>query len=274
VLRTRIIVGLLLLPIGVIATLIGGIPFYALVSVVLSLTAWEYVTMFRAGGYAPAGVLIVLGVLALAAGRVWDDFQSAPVLLSVLVLAALVYHIIAYERGVEKAGTDYGITLAGILYIGWIGAYLISIRKLPAGEWWLLLALPIIWGADVGAYFVGSRLGRHKLSARISPRKTWEGYLGGIVFGVLMGGLLGFLYEHLAAPGSQITLTNGLVLGLVLASTSVFGDLGESLFKRQVGLKDSGSLLPGHGGVFDRIDSWLWGGVIGFYMIMTFLWIG
>jgi phosphatidate cytidylyltransferase len=273
-LKTRIVVGLLLLPIGVSATLVGGFPYYMLVTFVLVLAAWEYVTLFKAGGYAPAGLLVIVGVLAFSLSRVWNDFSGAPVLLSALVLLALVYHLLAYERGVEKAGTDYGITLAGILHLGWIGAYLISIRKLPFGEWWLLLALPVIWSADVGAYFVGSRLGKHKLSPRVSPRKTWEGYIGGVVTGIVTGGLLGFLYQGFAAPGSQINVQTGLVLGLVLASTSIFGDLGESMFKRQVGLKDSGTLLPGHGGVFDRIDSWLWGGVIGFYIIQIFIWLG
>lgn len=272
-LKTRAIVTLILLPIGVAAILVGGFPFYALIALFLALAAWEYVTLFRAGGYAPAGVLVILGVLAFVFARIWNGFESTHLVLSSLVLLAMVYHLFAYERGAEQAGTDYGITLAGILYLGWIGSYLVSLRDLPFGEWWFLLALPAIWGADSGAYFVGRRFGRHKLCRRISPNKTWEGYIGGIVFGTLLGALLGFFYQNYAAQGSAITAWSGLALGFVLSSTSVFGDLGESMFKRQFGIKDSGTLLPGHGGIFDRIDSWLWGGVIGFYLILILTWI-
>jgi phosphatidate cytidylyltransferase len=273
-LKTRVLVSLLLLPIGIAAVIIGGFPYYLLIAFVLALAAWEYVTLFRSGGYRPAGVFVIFGVLMLAAGRSWNDFASAPALLSFLVLAGLVYHIYEFERGCDRSGTDYGVTVAGIMYLGWIGAYLISIRKLPDGEWWLLLVLPSIWAADAGAYFIGRRFGKHRLSPRISPKKTWEGYLGGILFGTLMGALLGYLYQTFAAPDSHITLSGGLAMGFVLSVVTVLGDLGESLFKRQVGAKDSGKLLPGHGGVFDRIDSWLWGGAVGFYIIQVLLQIG
>jgi phosphatidate cytidylyltransferase len=273
-LRTRILVSLLLLPVGIAAVVIGGFPYYLLIAFVLALAAWEYVILFRSGGFQPAGGFVIFGVLALAVGRAWNDFESAPPLLSFLILAAMVAHLAAFERGAERSGTDYGITLGGILYLGWIGAYLISMRKLPYGEWWLLLVLPAIWAADSGAYFAGRTFGRHRMSPRTSPKKTWEGFVGGVVFATLFGGLLGHLYQTYAVPGSEITLASGLALGLILSLTSVFGDLGESMFKRQVGVKDSGNLLPGHGGVFDRIDSWLWGGVVGFYVIQVLLHLG
>jgi phosphatidate cytidylyltransferase len=273
-LRTRILVSLLLLPVGIAAVVIGGFPYYLLIAFVLALAAWEYVILFRSGGFQPAGGFVIFGVLALAVGRAWNDFESAPPLLSFLILAAMVAHLAAFERGAERSGTDYGITLGGILYLGWIGAYLISMRKLPYGEWWLLLVLPAIWAADSGAYFAGRTFGRHRMSPRTSPKKTWEGFVGGVLFATLFGGLLGHLYQTYAVPGSEITLASGLALGLILSLTSVFGDLGESMFKRQVGVKDSGNLLPGHGGVFDRIDSWLWGGVVGFYVIQVLLHLG
>ena len=131
----------------------------------------------------------------------------------------------------------------------------------------MLLALPIVWLVDAGAYLVGTRLGRHKLAPRLSPHKTWEGYFGGVIFGVLGGTILGGLIFVLNGSATAINPLRGAMLGLVLAVLTPLGDLGESLIKRQVGAKDSGDLLPGHGGVFDRIDSWLWAGVLGFYFI-------
>jgi phosphatidate cytidylyltransferase len=119
---------------------------------------------------------------------------------------------------------------------------------------------------------VGSRIGRHKMTKRLSPKKSWEGYFGGVVAGVLGGAALAALIQTLAAPGGSITWERGGWLGLALAVLTTLGDLGESMMKRQVGVKDSGDLLPGHGGVFDRIDSWLWAGVIGYYLI-TWLWL-
>ena len=269
-LKTRFLVAALLLPIGLAAIYFGGFPYYALVSFFLVIAAYEYVRMFRAGGLRPAGVLVMGGVLLFVFGRIFYDFDNAPLMLTAVLLASIVYHLFAFERGCQQSGTDYGVTLAGILYLGWIGAYLISLRKLPLGEWWMLLVLPSIWMVDSGAYLVGSRFGRHKLSPRLSPRKTWEGYFGGVVAGILGGALLAAVWQSLVAPGSLITLERGAVLGLALGLLTIFGDLGESMFKRQFGLKDSGNILPGHGGAFDRIDSWLWGGVIGYYVIVFF----
>ncbi len=91
----------------------------------------------------------------------------------------MTYHLVAYERGRDQAGSDFAITLSGILYLGWIGAYLISLRQLPEGEWWLLVILPAVWLADMGAYFVGSRFGKHKLSPQAEPEEDLGGLPGG-----------------------------------------------------------------------------------------------
>jgi phosphatidate cytidylyltransferase len=155
--------------------------------------------------------------------------------------------------------------LSGIFYIGWLGAYLISLRELPDGLWWILLVLPSVWLADSGAYFVGRAMGKRKFSPRLSPKKTWEGYIGGVIIGALGSILLAFIITMIK-PGVMTPLQGGM-MGLILALVTPLGDLGESMVKRQFGIKDSSNIIPGHGGVFDRIDSWLWAGVIGFYVI-------
>lgn len=270
-LKQRVLVSAVLLPAGLVFIIVGGWFYNAFILLILALGAWEYVRLFRAGGLRPASILVVGGVLALALARGIDGFQSAPWLLSLLILLSMADHLVAYERGRDQAGTDFAVTLGGMLYLGWIGAYFISLRSLPGGLWWLLLVLPSVWLADSGAYFIGSRFGRHKLSPRLSPKKSWEGYLGGILTGVLGGVLFAWLWQTFSGPGTGISVPRGALVGLVMGIFPTLGDLGESMIKRQVGVKDSSNLLPGHGGAFDRIDSWLWAVVIGYYMIV-WLW--
>ncbi|MGE5123506.1 MAG: phosphatidate cytidylyltransferase [Acidobacteriaceae bacterium] len=267
----RLLVAIVLLPLGLAAIVAGGWFLTALVGLFMGLAAWEYVTLFRAGGYKPARVLVVGGTLLLLVGRNINGFESAPWLISLLILLSMTYHLVAYERGRDQAGTDFGITLGGMLYIGWFGAYFISLRNLPEGKWWILVVLPAVWFADSGAYFIGKRFGRHLLSPRLSPKKTWEGYLGGILVGVALTALFAFLWRSGAGPDSSITPLRGALVGLVMGVFPTLGDLGESMIKRQMGVKDSGNILPGHGGAFDRVDSWLWAVVIGYYMIV-WLW--
>ncbi len=131
----------------------------------------------------------------------------------------------------------------------------------------MLLTLPAVWLADSGAYFIGKRFGRTPFSPRLSPKKTWEGYLAGVVVGILGTTLLAALWRSGAGPDTLITPWRGALLGGILAVITPLGDLGESMIKRQVGVKDSSNLLPGHGGAFDRIDSWLWAAPLGYYII-------
>lgn len=267
----RLLVTIILLPVGMAAILAGGWYLTALVAVFMCLAAWEYVELFRAGGLRPTGVLVIGGTLILLLGRNFNGFDSAAWMISLVILLSMTYHLVAYERGRDQAGSDFAVTVAGIFYIGWFGAYFISLRNLPEGKWWILIVLPAVWFADAGAYFIGKRFGRHKLSPRLSPNKTWEGYLGGIIAGVLLTALFAAIWRVGAGPNSAITPLRGALVGLVMGIFPTLGDLGESMIKRQMGVKDSGNLLPGHGGAFDRIDSWLWAVVLGYYMIL-WLW--
>jgi phosphatidate cytidylyltransferase len=128
------------------------------------------------------------------------------------------------------------------------------LREQPLGQWLVFLLFLLIWAADVGAYFSGSLLGRHKLAPRISPNKTWEGVAGGIVLATAAAFLLTSLVDGLAAAPAAL-----LLLSVITTLASVGGDLFVSIHKRTVGIKDTGSLFPGHGGVLDRYDSLLAG---------------
>ena len=267
----RLWVAIILLPVGMAAILAGGWYLTALVAIFMCMAAWEYSNLFRSGGLQPANVLVVAGTLLLLIGRNLTGFNSAGWMISLIILIGMTYHLVAYERGRDQAATDFAVTLAGIFYIGWFGAYFISLRNLPEGKWWILVVLPSVWFADTAAYFIGKRYGRHLLCPRLSPKKTWEGYLGGIVVGILLTTLFAALWRVGAGPQSAITPLRGTLVGLVMGILPTLGDLGESMIKRQMGKKDSGNMLPGHGGAFDRIDSWLWAVVLGYYMVL-WLW--
>jgi phosphatidate cytidylyltransferase len=267
----RLIVAIVLVPTGVLLIYEGGVIFTAFIGILLALAAWEFGKLFRTVGLKPAHFLVIGGGLSLFIGRAINGFESAPVIITVLLLTCMVYHLVQYERGYLQAGTDFAISLVGAIYIGWLGAYFISLRQLPDGLWWMLLVLPAVWLADTGAYSIGRAFGRHPFSRRLSPKKTWEGYFGGILFGTLGGALLAWLWSLALEPGSSMNPWSGAFIGFILAVLTPLGDLGESMFKRQAGVKDSSNLIPGHGGAFDRIDSWLWAAPIGYYVILYFL---
>jgi phosphatidate cytidylyltransferase len=263
----RVLVAAILLPLGLIVIYYGGWLYTAVIALILCGAAYEYIQLFRHAGLRPAAFLIIPFTALIVLSQKWNGFANSPWIISLFVLSSMTYHLLAFERGREQAGTDFGITLGGGLYIGWIGAYLVALRNLPEGLWWVMLALPAVWLADTGAYVVGSRIGRHKMTPRLSPKKSWEGYVGGLVFSIIGTALLSLAWRNFTTPDTLITPLRAGLLGLIIGALTILGDLGESMIKRQVGVKDSGKLLPGHGGVFDRIDSWLWAGVIAYYVI-------
>lgn len=266
-LRERLATVILLLPLLLWIVADGRWLYLAGVAFALAVASLEFGRLFRSAGLEPAEPILVAGVLLLAAGRYFFRFELAPLILSGTCLAAMTWHLVRYEQGEPRAGTGFAITLAGVVYLGWIGSYLISLRQLPDGLWWMLVALPSVWLADSAAYMIGRWIGRHKLAPRLSPKKTWEGYLSGIAAGAAVGSLLAWLWGIAASPSSGLTPINGLIMGLVIASVAPLGDLGISMLKREVQVKDSGSLIPGHGGALDRLDSWLWAAVVGFYLV-------
>ena len=269
-LAKRVATAVLLAAVGLPALYFGGLFYLLLIALFLGVAAWEYVRIFRTIQIEPSEIVVVGGVLGVLAVRsLVSDWAAAGAVMTMLILLSLTVHLLAYEKGRERAAVDFAATIAGIAYLGWIGAYLVDLRSLPDGLWWLLLVLPSVWLADSAAYFVGFRFGRHKLCPRLSPKKTWEGYWAGVVAGTLGGVLFAWLWHRIG--GLDVTLLEGAVLGLVLSVLTTLGDLGESLFKRQAGIKDSSNIFPGHGGAFDRIDSWLWAAVLGYYMIYWFL---
>ena len=265
----RTATAIVLLAIAVPIVRVGGFLFFLLIGFFIVTASWEYVQMFRAADSQPSPMIVVGGTLALLLARFFLTTEAAEAALTLLTLAAMTAHLVAYERGRAVAGTDFAVSVGGFVYLGWVGAYLLDLRNLPNGEWWLLFVLPCVWVVDSFAYMLGSRFGKHKMTPRLSPKKSWEGYAAGIVTGTLFGAGLAWVYNQ--NSWLVITPLQGALLGLALSTLTTLGDLGESLIKRQGGVKDSGSFIPGHGGAFDRIDSLIWAGAIGVFWIRWFL---
>jgi phosphatidate cytidylyltransferase len=266
-LRERTAIIILLLPILAWMIAEDGWFFTAAIAIILALAAKEFGHLFQAYQLRPSIILLMIGTLSLSVARFSGDFELSALVLTILCLLAMTWHLVDYELGAPRSGTDFAITITGIVYLGWIGSYLISIRSVPDGRWWFLIALPSVWLADTAAYFIGGWIGKHRLSPRLSPKKSWEGYLAGILAGAFSGTLFALLWRIGAGETSLVTPLRGLILGAVLATLAPLGDLGISMFKREIQVKDTGNLLPGHGGVLDRLDTWIWAGVLGFYIV-------
>ncbi len=271
----RTLTALAMAVVGLPAIIYGGVFYYLLMGIFLVGGAWEYVRLYKAVKHEPNEIVTVGGVLVLVTARFFFADAAVPVFVA-LILLSMTVHLFAFERGRDQAAHDFGVTVAGIVYLGWIGAYLLDLRNLMSNEmgvWWFMLVLPLVWAADTGGYSIGAAYGKHKMAPRLSPKKSWEGYFAGIFTSVLVGTFFAYAFSSMGPKplAGLINPLQGGLLGLVIGALAPLGDLGESMFKRQSGMKDSSNIFPGHGGFLDRIDSWIWGVAIGYFLIQYFI---
>jgi phosphatidate cytidylyltransferase len=204
-----------------------------------------------------------VGAVALISGG-WffyqrPDFAVRASDYDVIVLLSFAFGVFVRQfpeklnaRGIETMA----ITLFGLIYVAWLGNFITRINfATTSGRYWVMFLVVVTKFTDIGAYLVGSTLGRHKMIPRLSPKKTWEGTVGGVLFAV--GGSALCLQFIRPLAGDGLNLAHALVLGLLLGVAAVIGDLAESLIKREAGVKDSSAILPGHGGALDLVDSLL-----------------
>jgi phosphatidate cytidylyltransferase len=225
------------------------LPAWATVIVLTGLAlggAWEWSSFMRLE--APAGRLAYLALVAVLLWAAWRFGATSQALQALLLLAVLWWLVaLAWIVFAPRRVARWSAGAAGILALVPCWLTLVRLLLLPQGAQWVLFALLLVWFADIGAFFAGRRYGRVRLAPEVSPGKTWEGVLGGVVLSALI-----------AIAGSmwfKVPLAAFLPLCLAAVGFSIVGDLTESLLKRFAGVKDSGSLFPGHGGVMDRIDS-------------------
>jgi len=282
-LARRVAFGVVAAPIAIAIVIYGGAPLAALLAVASALGAWEFFRIARAAGQTPfddVGIALA-GLLPLLVHarylRLYDpNGKLSPVEIAAIVILALLTLAI-WARGVSgKPMSAVGSTLLGVAYTGGMLSFGYAVRyheyafapanvslagrslSLPSGGLLLLLPLITTWASDTGAYAVGRALGRHKLIPAVSPGKTVEGAIGGLLASMLVAWAL---TQFLLRPAAQLDFRwrplGAIAVGAVISVAAQLGDLAESLFKREAGVKDASNIIPGHGGVLDRVDSLL-----------------
>ena len=216
--------------------------------------------------------LLYLGLLWTLA-LVLSPHHRNPDLLPIVITAAMLVSLICLllRPSREKAFHNWAWTIVGALYVGWMLSYWLNLRGLEAGRNWVYLAMLTTFANDTGAFFIGRARGKHKLAPAISPAKTWEGAIGGLVSAILAAIVIAMVLKlisvELGAPFA-FRYWQIMILGFLVGLFAQLGDLVESLLKRKMGVKESGNLLPGHGGVLDRFDSLIFVGPVVYYYVI------
>jgi phosphatidate cytidylyltransferase len=260
----RVLTALLTLPPLLLAVFLAP-PWVSagLVAACVLLGLFEFFGLLRARGLRPlqrTGVVLTAALFAEVAAPSWAPWPLAPLVVLLLLLVTL-------RRGpdLEQSVPAAALSLLGAAYLGALGGTIAALRLFPpaeAGAWRITLLLAIIMASDALAFFVGHAVGRRRLAPSVSPNKTVEGALGGLV-----GGVLG-AFAVRAAGIPELPAAHAAGLGVVVAALGILGDLDESLLKRWAGVKDSGTLFPGHGGMLDRLDSLLFGAPVLYYYFL------
>ena len=272
----RFVSGIVGIPLLVILLFVNdGMPFILGVGLISVIGLYEFYRGVRKTGAQPqewVGLASAFLFLFAARQKFHAEGFSLPGVLTIFVIATLTIELLRKNRAPIK---NLGITFLGAVYVGWLFSYLVAIksvqgysyiygmpRPISVGAWLVLFVVFASWAADTGAYFVGRKWGRRKLAPILSPGKTWEGMFAGFGSSILMSLIMG--------RAMAMTLEHTIVLGIGIGIASLIGDLAESAMKRDLGIKDFGSILPGHGGILDRFDGLLFAAPL-FYYYVTFI---
>src|SRR5262245_27939019 len=258
----------------------GGWVAFAGATLFLLLGAYELHAMFVHKGWHPPSLLgVALGLDFLIAARLLV-LRGDPGLILLLLgggISALIILTFAWliltRRTIEGSLLDWALAMGGTFYLGWPLAFFLLLRgdTLGAGTtgfWWMLALLFMVWANDTFAFFTGHYLGRTKLAPHVSPAKTWEGFAGGLVFTVFAAFVFTIALPTAFQQPLHLAWYHAVLLGVLVAIVGTIGDLAESLLKRGTGVKDSGRLVPGHGGILDRMDSPLFAVLVVFFFAL------
>jgi phosphatidate cytidylyltransferase len=244
------------MPLTVIFVVLGTPWLLFGVGAVIVVGIAEFYRMIERVGYRPIWEVGMAAGILFALEAAWPQPWQSVVLPALLVSTVAIY----LRRGrPERVLANTALTLFGALYVGYLMSYVLRLRTLEGGAASALLVIFSVWAADSAAYFVGLAAGRRKLLPQVSPNKSVEGAAGGVAAGVLAGLICGAAF--------RLPLPMAAVVGGVCAVAGVLGDLWESAIKREVGVKDAGGILPGHGGILDRFDGLLFAMVVGYFVM-------
>ena len=290
----RVFVGWFLFLTAIGAVMVGGFVFPLILGYACFRGGNEFVAMARAKGYKPSANIVggmIIAFFALTAIPhisfldldLPRDFAIThfPILFTFGICISFVRLLLRSEKPTATIA-DIASTIMGFIYVGWMPAHLVLLRDLSPlgvehvanplqqpGLAYLWLSFFVIFGTDVAAYYCGKKFGKHKLYPEVSPKKTVEGSIGGLVASIILATIVVYLADNYVFPNPPFlsNLVHAPLLGLVVSLAAQLGDLCESLMKRDAGLKDSSNAIPGHGGFLDRGDSMLFGGPIAYYWI-------
>jgi phosphatidate cytidylyltransferase len=222
--------------------------FNAAVALIAVLAMYEFLILGRRKGYDPPIALCIVITLVIMAAFILEDLSVELGMFTALLLIPASY--VFSRRPLEDSLPSSAISVLATTYVGMLGGSLIRLRNdFPEGSKLVFFLLLVVWLGDSGAYYVGKRFGKRKLSPIISPKKTVEGLLGGVTASVITAVVIHLTFFR------EFPLHHAIIAGVILAVAGVVGDLAESMWKRSADVKDSGTLLPGHGGFLDRFDS-------------------
>jgi phosphatidate cytidylyltransferase len=260
-LSTRILTAVVGIPFILTCVYCGNIPFYALIFAISSLCVQEYLVILKK--YNPhTTVSIVMAAAFFVFLRFFRDFPADKVIVSAIVMILVLFGIEIFGKNPTFCIGRISSSFLGAFFIPLALIHMVYIRNLNGGMKLVFFIFIVVWFLDTMAYVFGKAVGKHKLAKNISPKKTLEGSIAGIVFGALAAVACRYIFMS-----NILTLQNAVMLGLVIAVTGQFSDLTESLIKRDGNVKDSGKIVPGHGGIFDRFDSYLFTAPAVYYIL-------
>jgi len=248
----RTITGIIFLVVVVGAIAIGKISFSALFILIITGAMYEFYTLAEKKKFKPLKIYgIVIGLLVFAANYFFvNDLVSAKIFLAIIPVVISVFIIELYHKS-EYVFVNIGFTLLGVLYIAVplsFANYIVISDELEYSSQLLLGFFFLMWAFDTLAYVFGVSFGKHRLFERVSPKKSWEGFIGGLLSSIGVAYVISLFF-------TELSFLNWAVLSVIISVFGTYGDLVESAFKRNIEEKDSGSLLPGHGGILDRFDA-------------------
>ncbi|MFC2013037.1 phosphatidate cytidylyltransferase [Chloroflexota bacterium] len=260
-LKKRLITGLCGTPLLIAAVWFGDPWLTLLIAIWGLLAGYEFYRIVAGNKVIPLTYLGLVWILLLIISPHFGYVFLKPLLFTAVAVISLIWLPLRSRK--EEAFPAWVWTIAGIVYTGWLLSYFVELNLL-GGRNWVFFAFFTIFAYDTAAFFVGRKLGRHYLAPDISPGKTWEGAIGGTIGAVIIS-LLFTLPTPLGVP---LGYGQAILLGVLISVFGQLGDLAESLFKRSTGVKDSGKLIPGHGGALDRMDSVVFAGVVVYYYVL------
>ncbi|MDH4300177.1 MAG: phosphatidate cytidylyltransferase [Dehalococcoidia bacterium] len=268
-LKHRVITAAVGVPLIILAVWFGDPWFSLLIAAAALAGTYEFYRMASFDRREPLLYLGLLWALALVLSPHYRNPDLLPVAITGTMLVSLICLLLRPSR--EKAFHNWAWTIVGALYVGWMLSYWLTLRGLAHGQYWVYLAMLTTFANDTGAFFVGRARGKHKLSPAISPGKTREGAIGGLVSAILAAIVIAMVLRLISVGlGDPFVFRHWqiILLGCLVGLFAQLGDLVESLLKRNMGVKESGNLLPGHGGVLDRFDSLIFVGAVVYYYVI------